>query len=309
MISYTNSAGLPDVLVEWLMEDKYDGYSSNPNSFSATSLIMSHKKSVLSNAVRASMDIQVDVDVLTLMASKRGTAVHDSIELFISQNQDDMPHIKAEERHYRTIHVDGVECTVSAKFDCIIGDEIYDWKNCSVYVHTDAKKHREWIEQLSINRWVLQHKYVLKPIGTIVAFFNQFSQEQANKNAPFNYPAFSVQPYNFELMSYEETEAFIVQRIQERRAIATVADANAITCTPADLWTENGEYKYFSKATNTRATKVSSNLAELRKLVKEKGGIIIEPMPKACAYCLGRATCDQYAGFISRGLLDATKSF
>lgn len=309
MINYTNVSGIPQVLVQWLMEDKYDGYTTNPNSFSATGLIISHKKAILSNAVRASMDISVDVDVLTLMAAKRGTAVHDSIELYISNNQDDMPHVKAEERHYRTIEVDGVECIVSAKFDCIVGDELYDWKTCSVYVHNDAKKHQEWIEQLSINRWVLEHKYPLQPVGTIIAFFNQFSQDQANKSAPFNYPSYSIQPYNFALMSYAETEEFIRRRIRERKAIASVADANAITCTPADLWTENGEYKYFSKATNSRATKVSSNLAELRKLVKEKGGIIVEPMPKACEYCLGRATCDQYQGFISRGLLDATKSF
>lgn len=309
MINYTNVSGIPQVLVQWLMEDKYDGYTTNPNSFSATGLIISHKKAILTNAVRASMDISVDVDVLTLMAAKRGTAVHDSIELYISNNQDDMPHVKAEERHYRTIEVDGVECTVSAKFDCIVDDEIYDWKTCSVYVHNDAKKHQEWIEQLSINRWVLEHTYALQPVGTIIAFFNQFSKDQANKSAPFNYPSYSIQPYNFALMSYSETENFIRRRIRERKAIASVADANAITCTPADLWTENGEYKYFSKATNSRATKVSSNLAELRKLVREKGGIIVEPMPKACEYCLGRATCDQYQGFISRGLLDATKSF
>lgn len=308
MIEYTNIAGLPKVIANWLAEDKYDGYTPDPNTFSATTIIGSHKKAFLNGYVRAAEDIVVEIDVLKRSASKRGTAVHDSIELYIKEHQPDG--VRAEERHKRQIEVDGTIYTVSAKFDAIEDEVMHDWKNTSVYAHNDLKKMEDWKLQLSICRWACEPQIgVLKEHGTIVAFFSQFSQEIANKDAPFSYPTYAIQPYHFDLLSYEETEDYLRQRIRERVQIKSLEDANAITCTPEDLWTVGAAYKYFSNPDNKRATKTSSNLAELQKLKREKGGVIIEPMPKACAYCEGRESCEQYQGFVQRGLLNATKSF
>jgi len=308
MIKHTNNAGLPQVVADWLAEDKYDGYSPNPNVFSATTLIGSPKKSYINSYVRNHPDIVVEVDVLKRSASKRGTAVHDSIELYIREHEPEG--VRTEERHKREIEVDGKTYIVSAKFDCIEDEVMMDWKNTSVYAHNDLKKMEEWRQQLSICRWACLPKLgELKQHGTIVAFFSAFSQAIADKDAPFSYPTYPVQPYHFQLMSYQETEEYIRERIRARVAITSLEDANAITCTPEDLWTVGAAYKYFSKPDNKRATKTSSNLAELQKLKREKGGVIIEPMPKACAYCEGRESCDQYQGFVNRGLIDAIKSF
>lgn len=308
MIKYTNEAGLPKVIADWLAEDKYDGYTRDPKTLSATTIIGSHKKAFLNGYVREQEDVIIEVDVQKRSASKRGTAVHDSIELFIKEHQPEG--VRAEERHKRQIEVDGEMYTVSAKFDAIEDLVMHDWKNTSVYAHNDMKKMEDWKHQLSICRWACQPKLGdLKKHGTIVAFFGQFSQAIADKDAPFSYPSYPVQPYHFELLSYEETEEYLRQRIRERLQIKTLEDANAITCTPEDLWTVGATYKYFSKPENKRATKTSANLGELLKLKREKGGVIIEPMPKACAYCDGRDNCDQYNGFVARGLIDAIKPF
>lgn len=307
MIKYTNRAELPKVIRDWLSHDSYDGYTAKANVISATTVLKSPKKAFL-DKVAKEKDEHIEVDVQQRSASRTGTAVHDSIEKFIEDTNPD--NVRAEERHKRTIDVDGVEYIVSAKFDCIEDRVMMDWKNTSPFAHNDLKKMEDWKHQLSICRWAVEPKLgKLKNYGVIVAFFKGFSQPTADKQAPFNYPTFPVQPYNFELLSYKETEEFIRKKIREKAKVTSLAEANSIICSSEDLWTVGGKYKYFSKPENTRATKVSDNLAELQKLRATKGGIIIEPAPKACTYCDGRDDCKQYQGFVKRGLLDATKPF
>lgn len=307
MIKYTNAAELPKVIKDWLVQDTYDGYTAKPNVVSATTLLKSPKKQFLDNLARTKDEV-ITRDVQTRTASKTGTAVHDSIELFIKETQPEG--VSAEQRHYRKIEVDGVWFTISAKYDCIEDGVMMDWKNTSPFAHNDLKKMNEWREQLSICRWAVLPKLgELKNYGVIVAFMKGFSQANADKQAPFSYPTYPAQPYNFELMSYEETEEFIRNRIRAKLEVTSLDEANSKICTPEDLWTVGGQYKYFSKPENLRATKVSDNLAELQKLKAAKGGVIIEPAPKACTYCDGKNDCLQYQGFVNKGLFDATKSF
>lgn len=308
MINYTNGAKLPKVIEDWLKEDKYDGYLPIKEHYSATTIIKSHKKAYLDNVAMADTESVTSMDVQKLSAARRGTAIHDSIELFIKETNP--VGVVAEERHVRKLMVDGVEATISAKFDCIEDNIIYDWKNTSVFAHNDQKKMAEWKLQLSIGRWAVLPKLgELRPFGTIVAFFSGWSAPQAAKLAPVNYPTYGTQPYHFELLSYEEVEQFLTDRVRMRRKVSTLEHANSIVCSADELWTTNGSYKYFAKPTNTRATKVSNNLAELQLLVRTKGGVIVEPMPKACEYCKGKELCEQYKGYVNRGLIDATQSF
>lgn len=73
----TNNTGIPLSMAVWLANDDYD-HIDEPNYISATNLIRSPRQIVLSS--RATPQNTDTLDIVNLMSSKLGTAIHHSIE-------------------------------------------------------------------------------------------------------------------------------------------------------------------------------------------------------------------------------------
>ena len=76
-MKYTNNMGISLSLAVWLSKDNYD-YKTDPWHISATTLRQSTKQIVLAARVPPSEAI---TDISTIVASRIGTAVHESIEV------------------------------------------------------------------------------------------------------------------------------------------------------------------------------------------------------------------------------------
>jgi len=72
----TNTTGMPLSLAVWLAQDDYD-YSDDPNTISATTLLKPMKAIVLA---RQNKELEKNGDISTLLPSRMGTALHDSLE-------------------------------------------------------------------------------------------------------------------------------------------------------------------------------------------------------------------------------------
>ena len=76
MTIYTNNTNIPLSMAVWLATDSYD-YSDDPNQISATSLLKPIRAIVLA---RQNKELDKVAEISGLVASKMGTAIHDSIE-------------------------------------------------------------------------------------------------------------------------------------------------------------------------------------------------------------------------------------
>ena len=75
-MNYTNNQNVPIPLAVWLLHDDYD-HVSDPNYVSATTLLKPVKQVILARRVPKEMRV---LDLSDLIASRMGTALHDSIE-------------------------------------------------------------------------------------------------------------------------------------------------------------------------------------------------------------------------------------
>ena len=74
-MEYTNNLNLPQYIVDWLKNDDYD-HDPDPYTISATTLMKPTRAFLLTT--RHVNKLQQDVS--DLIASKMGSAIHDSIE-------------------------------------------------------------------------------------------------------------------------------------------------------------------------------------------------------------------------------------
>ena len=108
-------------------------------------------------------------------------------------------------------------------------------------------------------------------------------------------------------MSYEETDQFIKQRIEELHRFSTLPETELPYCTDEELWRDAPAYKFYTKVDSKRATKVCDSYAEAHAVFMERGATgIIKEFPgrvKRCAYCDGKTLCTQKNQYIEEGLL------
>ena len=72
-MKYTNKHNFPDFVVQWLQTDEYD---YEENTLSATTLMQPAR----AYALKKQNWEHLEIDVSDLIASRYGTAIHDSVE-------------------------------------------------------------------------------------------------------------------------------------------------------------------------------------------------------------------------------------
>lgn len=312
MTRLSNNSNIPLPLAVWLATDEYD-FVGGVNKISATSLLKPVRRHILTGRVPL---VERENDVADFIASKMGTALHDSIEkswkfnyqkalaaLGYPQSTIDLVRIDPVEPEEGTIpiylekrserEVNGF--TISGKFDMVVEGELYDTKSTSVYSYIFGNKIDDWVWQGSFYKF-LNPTIVTGDHIHIQNIFTDWSRSASKQQS--NYPPSRLMNNSYELKSMEETEQFIIDKTNLIRKFKDAPDADIPFCTDEELWRSPPKYKYFSdpEKTSGRSTKNFDNPGEAHAYRSEKGkGVVITELGKvkACSYCPAFKVCEQ----------------
>lgn len=320
----TNQHEISVPLAVWLLHDEYD-YVSDPSYISATSLLKPLKQLILAKRVEQQ---NREVDLADMIASSVGSALHDSIEkawrvsaqsgmrklgyperiyknLFVNptadqieENPDIIP-VWFEQRTVREINVNGKVWKIGGKFDTVMQGRLFDNKSTSVWSYIKGGKDDDYRGQGSIYRW-LNPELIKDDFIYIQFIFTDWMRREAKANP--NYPQTRIKEYPVSLLSLDETERFIREKLILLDRYRDAPEEQIPECTDEDLWRSDPQYKYYgdpekAKDPNARSSKNFDNMADAQAHMVTKGGKgVIKTVPgevKACEYCAAFDICRQ----------------
>lgn len=322
---YTNATGVSLPLAVWLATDNYDGKpGTNPYQISATSLLKSPRQIVL--GLRAKPEETI-IDVASIIKSRIGSAIHDSIEAAWSNRdrvvktiiglnyssdvankiqinpsivtEGSIP-VYMEQRAYKTIG----KWTLTGKFDFVINGRLTDFKSTGTFTYVNKTKDDDYIKQGSIYRWLNPDK-ITDDSMTIDFIFMDWKAASVNQA---NYPPAQTVNQMFPLMPIKLTEQWIQNRLDLIETLEIVDETDLPNCTDTELWRRESIWKYYSSGQITaRSTKNFDNASEAyaRQLTDGNKGLVVEikGAPTACLYCDVANDCSQKDAYIASGEL------
>jgi hypothetical protein len=298
-MQFTNKLNLPRYIVDWLMKDNYD-HATSPNTISATGLMKPLRAQVLTTRHAD----KLVMDVSELIASRYGSAIHDSIERI------DTPGVSKEVRTFKKITVRGVEFTISGKYDLLEEQNnvhtLRDIKSTSVWAKIHGGKDNDYRAQLSIYRWLLSDTHNINPTAFIDFFFTDWQGSKA-KQEP-DYPQSRLSPgHPISLASVADTEKAIIRKLEAIVEYSDVPDNDLPLCTDDELWAEEEKFAVY-KINNKRATKICDSKIEAERYIRENEmkDTVIQHRPgkvKRCKYCAAAPFCNQFKSLLERKMI------
>lgn len=290
---YENKKEYPDYVYSFLKFDEYDGDDS---TISATTLLNPPRQFALKKIFKDKLKIDVD----DLVASRYGTCIHAGFEKVPMENVD------KEVRLYANFNLYGEEYKISGKFDIIKDTDkevqtLVDIKSTSVWSYIYSSKDEDYKKQLSVYRLLANKSgYNVGDEAEICMVFTDWSKSRAKKSK--NYPDGRIKIKKIQLMSLEETEEFIMERLKLFRD----ATENLPKCEKEDLWMSDDawEVKLKNKTIKLAETKEEANDWLNWKKYKKYCKINYRPAEvRRCSYCVVRDYCDQYFEMKEKGLI------
>lgn len=324
---YTNVDDIPLILAVMLATDDYD-YNPDPNTISATTLLKPTRQLVLSARVPKLSKV---IDVNTQISNGIGSAIHNHVEHswvtnykqalaslriplriidrivinptpdYLQKNLNAIP-FYLEQRAYRKITVNGIEFTISGRYDFVANGMVQDIKSTSTFTYSADTKSVDHRKQGSIYRWLDSVK-ITEDVMKIIFVFLDWKGFKVGVEK--NYPPKKVMGVDYKLMPLQETEAFIHGKLTELLTYQAAAESDLPRCTPDELWMSAPIWKYYKDPTKTkRATKNFDNPQDAYALQSKNAcGIVREVRgeAKACHYCDAFPLCSQKDELIASG--------
>lgn len=323
---YNNIADVPLPLAVWLATDEYK-YGKYPNEISTTTMMKSPRYIIGSRRVQFPEDFpehlhipasnglfDVMPDIQSKIKARIGTAIHSSVELswtdlkyrtialeLLGYSKDTTDNVVInpdptqklspfalpvylEQRVYRELD----NFVISGQFDFVINGNLHDIKTTSTYVWQSGCMDEKYILQGSIYRW-LNPEIITGDTITINFVFTDWTAFKVQSTE--NYPPYMVMGRTYKLMSLEETEAYLRNKIKLLNKHWLDPLHLIPCCTEKDLYTSPSKFKYYKKGyrEGARATKVFDTMAAASAYKAEQGhiGDILEVRGKAfyCDFC------------------------
>ena len=322
MRKYVNSTGIPLSLSVFLATDSYD---HNENVISVTTLIKPIRQTIL--AARVPVEASL-IDIAGLVYSRVGSAVHDAIENAWLNNyhdamkslgypqklidrvvinpeehelKDDSLPVYLEQREYKKVQGK----TVAGKFDIVIDGQVEDFKNTSVFTYIMSTNTDDYILQGSMYRW-LNPKKITKDTMAIHFIFRDWQAMRAKTEA--NYPPSNTVVKTYKLMSVEQTDMYVNNRISLLDTYWDAPENDIPRCTDEELWRKEPIWKYYKNPANkARSTKNFDNKQDAYLRLSQDGNVgeVLEVPGQvtACKYCAAFPVCSQKDDLIASGSL------
>lgn len=322
MSKYANTSSVPLSLAVFLASDFYD-HDQDQNTISATTLIKPIRQIVL--GARVPEDV-TPVDLVNLVPSRMGSAIHDAIERSWKDNYTTaLANLGYPKRVIENIRInpkpeeltDGIipvymeqrekkqvgKFLITGKYDFIGDGRVEDFKSTSTYSAMSNTNDEKYIWQGSIYRW-LNPKIITKDEMAIQFIFTDWSKAKAMADP--KYPQQRIQQRILPLKSIQETDAFVTRKLNQIEQYWDATEEQLPRCTDADLWRSEPVFKYYKNPEKrTRSTKNFDNRhdAQLRYIEDGSVGIVVEQPGQvtACKYCPAFAVCSQKDALIASG--------
>ena len=316
---YTNKHKLSVALAVWLAQDDYD-YAKDESIISATTLLKSTKAICLA---KQNTTLSKQVDLSDLVASRMGTALHDSIERsWLSKKLPETLAALGYGNVTKKIVINPTELTsgeipiyleqrsirkvgnlkVSGKFDICIDGKLGDYKSTSVW-KLKFGDGQDYILQGSIYRW-LNPEIITEDKLDIHYIFTDWSKQKALQDS--KYPQTKALTKEYRLLSLEEIDSWITNKIQAIEDNLSVPEEQMPECTGKELWARPTVYKYYKNPSKlTRAIKNFDSYDEALIRQGQDGNVGIVKEVKghvgACISCNVVGICEQYQQLLSEG--------
>lgn len=294
-MKFVNQHDLPAPMFEALT---WDTYTKGDSDFSTTELLKSPRARLLAKRHEDEIVVDASENLWVLM----GRAVHDVLEKAckrLGAKFDGM----SEERLFLKIKLpDGREVTISGEFDLLYRDGeslvLADYKVTGCYGLIMEKKRGfvklDWEIQLNIYRWLL-HKHGFEvdrlEIGAILRDWME------SKVGTEDYPVSPIVVLPVKVWTFEETEAFVLERLKLHMDAKETEDDYLPSCTAEERW-ERGEKWAVMEKGKKRANKLCDSAKDAEYFVKEIGKTAyVEHRAgqsiKCQRYCYGMPFCSQ----------------
>lgn len=298
-------------LAMWLVNDKYD-YADNPYELSATTLLHSPRYIIakLRKEFPEEFDLvssdtlgEINLTPLALrgvppVASRMGDAVHHAIET-VTETRDPELIKKAismygcsdqkidkliqEHRFSRPLG----DFIITGKVDYILNGKLHDIKTTSTYTATSGVKDIDYIRQGSIYRWLIPQEIIHDEM-VIDFIFKDWSKNKVKDD----YPPLPVMSKTYRMMSEEETEVFLLDKLNQIKEYWNAPLQDIPCCPDEDIYRlAQPSYKYYATgyAEGKRATRVLNTLQEAEEYRAKKGGggeiVFFQGEPRYCPMC------------------------
>lgn len=320
-MNFTNNNDIPIELAVWLLHDEYD-YVKEDNYISATGLMKPIRHILLPSRIPPEKRIVPDVE--DFIAMSMGTSLHAGIEkawkdgnhvlalrklgypdslinrILVNPTAEELAQVKdpipiyQEQRAIKEF--EGYK--VGGKFDMVAEGRVTDFKSTSVWSWVYGGRDEEHRLQGSIYRW-LNQDIITEDYIRINYIFTDWSKMDAGRKE--NYPPRRVMAKDIPLMSIQETENWIRDRLNLINKYKNTPEKELPECTEEELWMSAPQFKYYSDPSKasvpgSRSTKNFDNLKEASLHLQEKGkGVVITVLgtPKRCGYCPAFPICTQ----------------
>ena len=332
-LEYTNKNNVSLALAVFLMYDNYE-YDERPNSISATGLIKPLRQLVLSKQNPA---ILKTVDIADLVATRMGSAIHKGCEdawtdpenvknalKVLGASEDAVNSIKinpafvkpgetpvyVEQRAEK--EVPGVSDAfdmpfiISGKYDLVLDGTLNDYKSTSVWTYIFDSNADSYVKQGSIYKWLSPDK-IISDYVNINYIFTDWSAAKARMDTK-SYPQIKTITKKYPLWSIEETENWIMNKVEAYNTLAETPQEGLPECTDEELWATEETFKYYKNPNKLdRSTKNFKTMDEALIRQANDGNVgTIKTVPgevKACRYCSVVGVCNQAETMLANGRL------
>lgn len=274
-MKFTNNYCLPEEFFDWLTKDDYD---YEYGVITSTALLSPPR----AWALRKMHWDKLEIDLTNIIQSRFGTIIHESLaeSIKIDESRGDF-----KEKRFYTV-VNGQK--ISGKPDLFINHTIKDYKTTSVYKYIN-KDYSDYTKQLSINRYILiKNGYEVNDVGSIYFIFNDWNKKNISDS---NYPHAKIIQVKLNLLSVQQTEKFIVQRL----TLFENALKQLPLCTKEELWETDSSFAVMKTIDSARALRVFTTRKDAENFNIDKNNIIVERkgIVKRCEYCSVHSFCQQ----------------
>lgn len=326
---FRNVSDVPLAVAVFLASDNYD-HSEESNTISATSLLRSTRQYILGTRINPNAGM---TDLMEQVKNRLGAAIHDSIENAWVNNHtkamdalgfpkrlidrilvnpkleeltaDSIP-IYLEQRVGKKIGI----WNVTGKYDFVGEGYVQDFKTTSTYSYTKQVNADKYILQGSIYKWL--NPDIVTQSEMLIHYI--FTDWKASFNNTPEYPSKPVLTQRFPLLSVQDTEQYIVNKLNEIDRYINAPESELPLCSDDDLWRSEPVYKYYKNPSNIigRSTKNFSSYTDAAMRLNADGNVgVVLTVPgeaKACKYCKAFSLCTQKDALIASGDLNFKES-
>ena len=293
----TNKYGLPEALVRAVSRDDYSGFGDHSPSGITTPFRL--------RILKARHEDELSQDVSDMLWMLMGSAAHNVAE------KGKIPGSITEMRF--AVPFEGK--TISMQPDCIEpigasleeGYRLYDYKMTSTYA-VDGDLKDEWLYQLNLYSWGLGKLGFHVKEQSIIALLKDWSYAKAHIQKRDNYAPAPAKAVEVPLLSPDEIEGYLRDRIAGYDAALQLSDEDLPECSASERWAKPTVYKVKKKGNKTAirgCANISTRFEAETKASAQGVPCNIEEQKgenvRCDRYCIVSGFCNQNKGAVEDG--------